>query len=540
MPTRPILLSLLFLATLLPPLDAQGRKEEPNPVIVEFKKYIRSPEAEVRKDQVERLARVHTEEAVKLLVTRGLTDNIYAVREKATWALSRMQGPGLNALYKAASHSKEAVREGVCLAIGMLPAWGTPKATTADHSPESTAAVALLGERLHEDRSPLVRSAAAEALGMIGNPTATHHLVAGLTDNKEGVIISAVDALGILGDPNGGKPLIPLLEHSSWRVQVAALRALGRVRIKEGVGPIIEYLASATGRPTEDARNALIKITQRTFGMNPDTWREWWERVEKTWTVPPEGKPQKEDVPEAGYGRKPTRYHRIPTYSKRIIFVIDISNSMATPILVKRGRESKKARPRLSVGVSKILLAREELATTLTGMTSDTWFNIIAFETDVRRFKKAAINASPGNIQAALRWIEKQKLRGTAATKGRPSSNVGKNGWILGKTNTYGALATVFGLKVDPKLGGVRSTTAPSAGSRKRRPKWDTCFFLSDGQPTVGVVTDIGEILQDVKRWNKTCKMIIHCIGMENQQGLATLLTGLARITGGQCVFVGK
>ena len=42
-----------------------------------------------------------------------------------------------------------------------------------------------------------------------------------------------------------------------------------------------------------------------------------------------------------GYGRnKPTRYHRITTYSKRIIFVIDISNSMATPILVKEGKDS--------------------------------------------------------------------------------------------------------------------------------------------------------------------------------------------------------
>ncbi|MAG57983.1 MAG: hypothetical protein CMJ83_16990 [Planctomycetes bacterium] len=526
--TLHLLLGLALLSSLA---CAQGAKDEKNPIIEEFRKYFRSPEPEVRRDQVERLAKVNSKESVQLLISKGLRDDVYSVREKAIWALSRVTDQGaMDELFAAVLAPKAETREGVVLAIGAM--------TALDDNPMGrTAVVRLLTSKLGTDRSELVRSAIAESLGMLGDVKAAAALITALNDKAERVVISAVDSLGILKAPEGGRPLIPLLQHGSWRVQVAALRALGRIRIKESIGPIIDYLASATGRPTEDARNALVKITQRTFGMNATTWREWWDRNQSGWEVPPEGKPKTEkEVGNAGYGRKPTRYHRIETFSKRIIFVIDISNSMKTPILVKAGTKPKRPGPDL--GTPKILLAREELATCLTGMNSEVWFNIIAFETGVRQFKKTAVRASPGTIQAALRWIEKQRPRKAGGNRRRQSSDVDKNGWILGKTNTYGALAAVFGLKIDPKHG-VRSTTAPSPG-KKRRPKWDTCFFLSDGEPTVGVVVNIEEILQDVKRWNKTCKMIIHCIGMEHQAGVATLLNGLAQITGGKCVFVGK
>jgi len=512
---------LVFLAAAVPAQDP----------LAEFKKYIRSKEPEVRLDQVERMARVNSVEAASLLMSKGLTDPEYSVREKASWALAQFTAEAREAVFTGLTAAKAEIREGVCMAIAQMKG-------SSVRPP-----LAKMGELITEDRSELVRAAAAESLGMMGANDAVPHLVKGLTDRQERVVIACADALGLIRDPRGGPALIPLLDHRSWRAQVAALSAMAKIRAKDTIGPIIEYLDVARGRSRQDAHRALTKITLRTFGMNAATWREWWNRVNGGWTVPPE--PKKVEVKaipggKDGYGRnKPTRYHRITTFSKRIIFVIDISNSMATPILVKEGKDTKSGR--LSVGVAKILLAREELKRTLESMESDTWFNVIAFETDVRQFKKSPVRASAGNVQAATRWLEKQKLRGGGGgvQRGKGSSNIGKHGWVLGKTNTYGALAAVYGLKVDPERGGVRATTAPSPGT-KRRPRWDTCFFLSDGRPTVGVVTDIELILQDVKRWNKTCKMVIHCIGMENNAGLATLLQGLGRITDGQVVFLGK
>ncbi len=508
---------------------AQPASGAQDPVLIEFKKYIRSPEPEVRRDQVERLARVNSPAAVALILKSGLTDKDYSVREKAQWALSRMTGEARAAVTAALDSGKTDVREGVCLAIGAMKQWGAEPP------------IARLGALLASDRSELVRAAAAEAMGLLGLESATEHVIKGTSDRSERVVIAAADALGLLRDPTAGPHLIPLLEHGSWRVQVAALSAMAKVRAKETIGPVIEYMDTAVGRSRDDAHRALKKITTRTFGMDAETWRDWWGRVQDGWEVPPEPKKVEVKAIPGGrdnYGRnKPTRYHRINTYSKRIVFVIDISNSMKTPILVKEGKPSEQRG--LSTGTPKILLAREELKRTLEGMDPETKFNIIAFETDVRVFRKQPIRASAGNVQAAVRWLLKQKPQQQTVTTGRPSSNVNKHGWILGKTNTYGALAAVYGLKIDHDRGGVRGTTAPSPGT-KRRPRWDTCFFLSDGRPTVGVITDIEQILQDVKRWNKTCKMVIHCIGLESENGLSALLHGLARITNGKAVFLGK
>lgn len=507
---------------------AQRGSDAANPVIEEFKKYIRSPETAVRRDQVERLARVNTAEAVMLLLTKGLTDDDYSVREKAQWALSWMTGEAREFVIAGLGSSKPAIREGVCMAIGAMKIW------------QSKPPMAQLGTMLQEDRSEIVRAAAAECMGLMGNTRGTPFLIQGLNDRAERVVIASADGLGLLRQAAGAGPLVQLLDHRSWRAQVAALSAMAKIRNKVSIGPIIEYMDVATGRARADAHRALTKITTRTFGMNAATWREWWERVKGDWEVPPP--PKKVEVKaipggKDGYGRsKPTRYHRITTYSKRIIFVIDISNSMKTPIIVNEGKDT--GRRRLATGTAKILLAREELKRTLEGMDSETWFNVIAFETDVRQFKKAPVRASAGNIQGAVRWLLKQEPRGQQGGR-RPSSNVDKHGWIVGKTNSYGALAAVYGLKIDFERRGTRAATAPSPGT-KRRPKWDTCFFLSDGRPTVGVVTEIEHILQDVKRWNKTCKMVIHCIGMENEQGLAALLSGLSHITGGKVVYLGK
>ena len=529
MPMYRIIILAACLALVAAPVAlAQGRGDDGDPVIDEFNKYIRSAEPAVRRDQVERLARVNKVEAVSLLLTKGLTDDDYSVREKAQWALSRMTGEARSSVIAGLSSSKPAIREGVCMAIGAIKIW------------ERRPPIAQLGAVLQKDRSELVRAAAAECMGLMGNTRGTPFLIEGLKDRTERVAIASADGLGLLRATAGAAALVPLLEHRSWRAQVAALSAMAKIRNKQTVGPIIDYMEVAAGRSQADAHRALKKITTRSFSMNAATWREWWDRVKGEWEVPPP--PKKVEVKaipggKDGYGRsKPTRYHRITTYSKRIIFVIDISNSMKTPIIVKEGKDS--GRPRLATGTAKILLAREELKRTLEGMDSETWFNVIAFETDVRQFKKAPVRASAGNIQGAVRWLLKQAPRGQQGGR-RPSSNVDKHGWVLGKTNSYGALAAVYGLKTARERSGNRGTTAPSPGT-KRRPKWDTCFFLSDGRPTVGVVTEIEQILQDVKRWNKTCKMVIHCIGMENEQGLAALLTGLGRITGGKVVFLGK
>lgn len=505
------------------PVSAQTRdkdKAPPDPLIAEFKKFIGSEDPKERQDQVERLAKSQTVEAVSLLLTRGLTDDDVSVREKASWSLSQMTTPETRAaLLAGLDHSKPEVREGVCLALGGTKGW-------------NDLPLDRLTARLTEDRNAAVKSAAAEALGALGAKSATPALNAVIASERdETVLIACADALSLIKDPASGAAVATLLENPGWRVQVAALNALSTIRSKDSVQPVISYLKEAEGRPRQDALRALQRITKKTFGMDAKAWQGWWDRNKAEWVPPPDTvKDPDDDAPEKGYARKPTSYHRMVTISQRILFVIDISTSMETPILLKAGKKVAGADP-MTGATRKIDIAREELAFTLRGMDPETKFNIIAFETDIRFWQKETVMASPGNVQTALRWILSQQARKPTGGGGLDSE-----GRMVGRTNSYGALRAVFGLPLKKAAGG---TTGYPAG-KAPRPPWDTCFFLSDGAPTEGDITNIDEILAEVERWNKMARIVINCIGMEESVGLTQLLTGLAKIGGGKCEFVGR
>jgi hypothetical protein len=520
--------SLLFLllAGIQAPLSAQKPPAE-HPIITEFRKHIRAPEPQTRADQIERLAKVDSAAAVELVLAHGFKDPATEVRDRAVHALTLFRSSEARAAILAALQSSRAeVREGVASALAAIPDWSPPP-------------VAALIAAFSTERAPEVKVALADALGRSEDPQAAMVLARALAGQPDVVAIAMLDALAMLRAGPATPLVLPHLEHPSWRVQVAALNALSRFRTKEAILPIIDYLERAVGRPQEDARRALVRITQRTFGMDPGQWREWFLRVRDGWQVPPETKDDPEaKEPEGTYARRPVEYHRIPTWSKRILFVIDVSTSMEVSILLKAGL-TVGGRPAPDRGTPKIEIAREELAHVLRGFDSETRFNIIAFETDIRFFQKEAIPASPGNVQSALKWLEKQKAWKPSTTVGVASSGVDKDGRILGKTNTYGALRAAYGLS--PKReSDSRSVTLGPAGGRELRPPYDTCFLLSDGSPTEGEITDIPSILREVERWNRSARMVVHTIGMEEDQGLNDLLMGIARITGGKCVFLGR
>jgi hypothetical protein len=110
---------------------------------------------------------------------------------------------------------------------------------------------------------------------------------------------------------------------------------------------------------------------------------------------------------------------------------------------------------------------------------------------------------------------------------------------MMGRTNTYAALKATFGLPHRPRKANEGGATGGGSGSAPK-PRVDTVFFLTDGQPTEGETTDVDEILQDVKQWNRSARLIINTIGMSENAALRTLLDGLANVTGGKCVFVGE
>jgi len=63
----------------------------------------------------------------------------------------------------------------------------------------------------------------------------------------------------------------------------------------------------------------------------------------------------------------------------------------------------------------------------------------------------------------------------------------------------------------------------------------DTIFFLSDGQPTRGDITDPDQILAEVKRWNLLRRVKVHTVGVGRDHAKA-FMESLAESSGGTYV----
>ena len=61
----------------------------------------------------------------------------------------------------------------------------------------------------------------------------------------------------------------------------------------------------------------------------------------------------------------------------------------------------------------------------------------------------------------------------------------------------------------------------------------DTIFFLSDGDATVGDVTDPMEIRREIRDWNRLSRLRIHTIGVGEAPNIG-LLYGIAEDAQGQ------
>jgi predicted protein tyrosine phosphatase len=42
----------------------------------------------------------------------------------------------------------------------------------------------------------------------------------------------------------------------------------------------------------------------------------------------------------------------------------------------------------------------------------------------------------------------------------------------------------------------------------------DTIYLLTDGEPSAGRIKDVESILDEIRRWNRTRQIVIHCIAI--------------------------
>lgn len=364
-----------------------------------------------------------------------------------------------------------------------------------------------------------------EMVGQLKNPQATAALLKLAAINNPGVRIPAIDGLGHTADASVVPTLAKCLDDDPWAVRYAATTALLRLRHKTCVPPLVARLEKET---VQRLRSDIAQALQALTGADAVThsqWKTWWEAhtndavlVGKGYSSYVEKRTAKLHGTEQATERrvegsveldKPT-YYGISLESTRVVFVIDMSQSMLEPYKGKRPSEPKYTvtlsgkesdpleRRRVTLDWDKIHtawdLVREQLIFTLNQLDERTQFDIIAYNSKIRPWKGSLQTANPTNLAAAI-----DMLRDIVPTE---------------MTNIHGAIEKAYlGTGKDPF-----DLSQFNGGP-------DTLYFLSDGAPTVGKIVlrrEVSveawgwdkEMLAVIEDWNSVRKLQIHAVGI--------------------------
>lgn len=281
--------------------------------------------------------------------------------------------------------------------------------------------------------------------------------------------------LARIGSEEALQTLIALLGDADTRVRSEAVRAVAARRRLTSVVALIDRLDAESGKLRLEVHWALRMLTGEDYGARAPRWRTWWAGEGKTFEIPSLAQAQEaERARERRRGENISKasFYGIDVVSDRLAFVIDISGSM-----------NAKA----YAGKTRIEIAKEELAAVVQRLHADDRFNIITFSGGVQGWERSLVAADEKNRASATSFVERLRANGGTAI--------------------YDALAEAFD---DSEI--------------------DTIYFLSDGDPSAGVVVDPAMIRSEIGRWNSSRHVTIHCIAVGQDH---PLLRGLAQDSGG-------
>jgi len=410
-------------------------------------------------------------------------------------------------------------------------------------------AIDWLAKQVTKSMAPARRGTICDTLSKIKNPKIALALKRLLNKSKDAAArTAAIDSLGQMGEKSAIPDIIQaLLKDKDWHVRFAAIEALVRFMDRRAVPALIERLKKEPGRLKGDCFRALRALTAEDHD-SPAGWSSWWKLNEKKAlqggghdSFRNDQEEQKErndsgggDTSGGSVTSVPT-YYGIKIYSKRIVFVIDLSGSMRDKYTGKKPKKNRvvtlsgtgKNKNRVRKAVlpwrrikTKWDLAREQLIFTLKQIDPKTSFNIVWYNKKVWAWKKTLVLASPGTVSAASKMLRKLKPKDA--------------------TNIYGALKRGFALD---------GVSDPSQISNYKRGV-DTIFFLTDGWPTWGKIAWkkmgkrkenedwVEDMMKVVLKWNKLRKIKVHTIGIGDHA--TELLSKLAEECGGQYVVPGE
>jgi hypothetical protein len=383
--------------------------------------------------------------------------------------------------------------------------------------------------------APTVRFEVARALLLIGDPAAAPTVDLLLADGDPLVRMAAADCVGALKLGGLGPKITALLDDPEWQVQSAAIAAAAAVRPQAAVQPLIDQMRKS-GRLRTECADALFRITGFDFGVDPERWQEQWSKLMaiEGWRIPTDEelakKAESRKRTDEFYGKKSqtNTFAKIPTTSTRVLFIIDVSGSMDDLVVEHEKFQGYR-------DYKKFTVVKTELLNAIETLTQDTWFDIVAFASDLHPWRKKLVPANIVNRDAAKAWVGNLAPLGGVDQQDLAAAGLGGSANLAaGKTNTLKALLYIFGVDPDNPVKAV--FTGGERVSIKN--KIDTVYFLSDGRPSIGKLVDTKEILKEVRRYNEVFRIVIHAIAIGEFQ--KEFLKELAERNGGVFVDLGR
>ena len=502
-----MLLSLLI-------LSASGQADDAvENAIEQFQEYFNNENAHVRRAAVMDLAHVDHPDVVEWLL-EALQDPAKEVRAEAAKALHRQTtGKAQTDLIRHLLKEKRVETQ-----VAILDSFKSTRPPAA-----LDPVLKLAAHRTFE-----LRLIATEVLGFL--PESRDRILDRLRTNAEDseplVRLATFAALGQRQAKQLGELCLKhLLEDPDWRVRAACIQTLEQLRLRESIPPLIRALQEEEGRLQDDCHQALQRITgERDRLPTWQDWNQWWERVQDGFQVPTLAQLQELErryqASQQRYQSSGPKYHEhfgVATRSQQVLFLLDISTSMADKLPVESASPARLAafRERYGEYDTKIELAREEMINTIAQFPSHVAFNIVTFETEVAQWKKKPVRASSGNKNQAIKYLS--RLTPATLLQSRQADS--------GRTNTFDALQLAFGLEETRQV-----------PEKNHVIESDTVFLVTDGLPTAGAVTDPQQLLNHFFEVNQRARIVFHVITFD--QGLSTLLRPIAERSGGQYVLV--
>ena len=240
----------------------------------------------------------------------------------------------------------------------------------------------------------------------------------------------------------------------------------------------------------EDTKLVIARHLARTFGSEHVTLKSvfWRDALDAEQSLTP---------PDERYVSDPPTFMGLRAWGKRIVYLIDMSDSMLEPITneertrlgapITGGDEKRPKRDKkdedgeIEVGdlpwhriETRFDLAREYLKQSLAGLPKDRYFMVVGFGSEAETLKstKRFVAAKKKTIRKVLKELD--KIKPGRATDVRP------NGTLRGDTNMHAAFRLAFQAG---KKGPMRGDAALDEEGFEHG--CDTIFLLSDGAPTV-------------------------------------------------------